>query len=237
MSPDQIARYRSKAATAAAAWHQTLGEAPTRHALILAMAVADLETGLGNIRGHNWGSVHKRTLNEAESSILLGHGVYPTGNDALATARGLFAPTQAPDELLVIDTSPIGPYFVWIWSFTSDLDAASKFLSILVGNRPPVRAIIDSASPTSLAAAMYATRYFEGTSKDPRENIRAYAGHIETCAARIESALLGWPPSSATANAPAAPAPPLQERRAGLGWWLAGIAALGIGVALIGRRA
>jgi hypothetical protein len=237
MTPDQIARYRSKAATCAAAWQQTLGEAPTRHALILAMAVADLETGLGNIRGHNWGSVHKRTLNGAESSILLGHGIFPTGNDALAAARGLLAPTQAADELLIIDTGPIGPYFVWIWSFTNDLDAASKFLTILVANRPPVRAILDTATPASLSAAMYATHYYEGTSKDPTENIRAYGRRIAACGTRIESALAGWPESAASASGqlPYGAAPP-EEKRAGLGWWLAGIAAVGLGVVLIGRR-
>jgi hypothetical protein len=241
MTPDQTARYRSKAATCAAAWQQTLGEAPTRHALILAMAVADLETGLGNIRGHNWGSVHKRTLNEAEASILLGHGLYPTGNDALAAARGLLASTQAADELLIIDASPIGPYFVWIWSFTSDLDAASKFLSILVGNRPPVRAILDTATPAALSAAMYGTHYYEGTSKNPADNIRAYSRRIEACSARIESALRGWPESSGGgppgAAAPAGGPPAPEEKRAGLGWWVAGIAALGFGLVVFGRRA
>jgi hypothetical protein len=241
VSPEQIARYRTKAATAAAAWQEVLGEAPTRVALILAMAVADLETGLGNIKGRNWGSVHKRTLSEAESSILLGHGIFPTGNDVLATARGLLAPTQAPDELLIIDRSPVGPYFVWIWSFRSDFDAAKKFLEILIKRRATVRAIIDSASPTALSAAMYATHYFEGTSKDPRENIRAYAGRIQACAERLESALLGWPPAPPSAGGAVAGvgtwSPPAPERRSGVGWWLAGIAALGVGMVLLGRRA
>jgi hypothetical protein len=243
VKPDEIMRYRTKAATCAAAWQQTLGEAPTRHALILAMAVADLETGLGNIRGHNWGSVHKRTLTDVEASVLLGHGIYPTGNDALAAARGLLASTQAADELLVIDASPIGPYFVWIWSFTSDLDAAGKFLSILIGNRASVRAIIDTATPASLSSAMYATRYYEGTSKNPADNVRAYGRRIEACAVRIETALTGWPDGSAGGGAGGAPpgAPPgsppaPEQKRAGLGWWIAGIAALGFGVVLLGGR-
>ena len=104
-----------------------------------------------------------------------------------------------------------------------------------------MRAIIDSASPTALSAAMYATHYFEGTSKDPRENIRAYAGRIQACAERIESALLGWPPASPSAGGAAAGvgtwSPPAPERRSGVGWWLAGIAALGVGMVLLGRRA
>ena len=239
MKPDEITRYRTKAATCAAAWQQTLGEAPTRHALILAMAVADLETGLGNIRGHNWGSVHKRTLTDVEASVLLGHGIYPTGNDALAAARGLLASTQAADELLVIDASPIGPYFVWIWSFTSDLDAAGKFLSILFGNRPSVRAIVDTATPASLSAAMYATHYYEGTSKNPADNVRAYGRRIEACAVRIETALTGWPDGSVGGGAGSVPpgsAPAPEEKRAGLGWWIAGIAALGFGFVLLGGR-
>lgn len=234
MSPDEITRYRSKAATCAAAWQAALGEAPTRHALILAMAVADLETGLGNIRGHNWGSVHKRVPSDAESAILLGHGIFPTGNDALVAARGLLAPTQTPDELLVIDSSPTGPYFVWIWSFKNDFEAAKKFLTVLIGNRPAVRAVIDGASSNALATAMYATHYYEGNDKNPAENIRAYARLIDAHVTRIESALNGWPPGGPAAR----PTPPAaDEKRPAVGWWLAGIAAVSLGFVFLGRRA
>lgn len=236
MTPDQINRYRAKAATVAMAWQQAVGEAPTRHALILAMAVADFETRLGDAGGtwrgeHNWGAIHKRSLTPEEGAVLLGHGVYPSGDDALRTARGLLTP--GANEALHIDKSKTGPYFAWFWAFDNDTDGAAKYLEILVRRRPGVRAVIDTASPTELAAAMYASRYYEGTSSDPRENIRAYAARIEEYRARVESALAGWPP-----NAPTVPteAPPAIAKRGGAGWWLAGIALVGVGAFFMTRR-
>ena len=143
-----------------------------------------------------------------EASILLGHGVYPTGDDALRTARGLL--TAGAREALHIDKNDVGPYFAWFWAFDNDTDGAAKYLEILVRNRPTVRAVIDTASATELAAAMYASRYFQGTSADPRENIRAYAARIEDYRARVESALLGWPAST---TSPPGPAPvPVADR-------------------------
>jgi hypothetical protein len=236
MTPDEIARYQRKAGVVASAWQRVLAEAPTRHALILVMAVADFETRLGDAGGtwrgeHNWGAIHKRSLSPEEASILLGHGVYPTSDDTLRTARGLL--TAGPNEALHIDKGTIGPYFAWFWAFDGDVDGAAKYLEILVRNRATVRAIIDRASPTELAAAMYASRSFEGTSKDPRENIRAYASRIEERAARVESALLGWPPGAL----PLPAAPPVAEtKRAGAGWWLAAIGLVGFGAFYIGRR-
>ena len=134
VSPEQIARYRTKAATAAAAWQEVLGEAPTRVALILAMAVADLETGLERHQAARGATsttgvaVHKRTLSAGGARRFFWvTASIPRGNDVLATARGLLAPTQAPDELLIIDQSPVGPYFVWIWAFpTATSTGAAK---------------------------------------------------------------------------------------------------------------
>jgi len=239
MSPDQIARYQQKASIVAAAWQQLLGEAPTRHALVLAMAVADFETRLGDAGGtwrgeHNWGAIHKRSLTSDELAILLGHGVYPTGDDALRTARGLL--TAGPNEALHIDKNSVGPYFVWFWAFDNDVDGAAKYLEILVRKRPAVRAVIDTASPTELAAAMYASHYYEGTSSDARESIRAYAARIEEYVARVESALTGWPSSASAPPAPAAGSP-VSPKRPSAAWWFAGIALVGFGAFYMGRRA
>jgi hypothetical protein len=238
MTPQEIARYQLKAGVVATAWQRVLNEAPTRHALILAMAVADFETRLGDARGtwrgeHNWGAVHKRRLTSDELAILLGHGIYPTDDEALRTARGLL--TAGPNEALHIDKNRVGPYFAWFWAFGNDVDGAAKYLEILVRHRPPVRAIVDSASPTELAAAMYATRYFEGTSKDPNENIRAYAARVEDYVARIEAALAGWPPAP-TPGAPQPPPPDGPTPRSASGWWLAGLALVGLGAFVLGRR-
>lgn len=236
MSPDQVSRYRAKANVVVDAWQRTLGESPTRHALILAMAVAEFETRLGDAGGtwsgeHNWGAIHKRSLTSAESSILLAHGVYPTDDAALRTARGLL--TSGANEALHIDRNRIGPYFVWCWAFASDVEAAGKYLSVLIKERPGVRAIIDTTSPTDLAAAMFASRYFEGTSKDPQENIHAYGAHVAEYAEQIEVALEGWPEAAPGAPPNAGNAPP---RRSKAGWWIAGIALLGVGAVVLGRR-
>jgi hypothetical protein len=243
MTSEQIARYLRKAGVVAAAWLQTLGEPPTRHALILAMAVADFETRLGDAGGtwrgeHNWGAVHKRSVTPDEAAILLGHGVYPSDDDALRTARGLLP--AGPNEALHIDKNRVGPYFVWLWAFDNDTDGAAKYLEILVRNRPSVRAVIDTATPIELASAMYVSRYYEGTSRDPSENIRTYAARIEDYAFRVETALQGWPPPPLP-SAPSAARPPLPgasaaEKRGAAGWWLAGIALVGVGAFFMGRR-
>ena len=242
MSPEEITRYQRKAGVVAEAWQRALGESPTRHALVLALAVADFETRLGDAGGlwrneHNWGAIHKRAVSSNELAILMGHGVYPTGDDALVTARGLLP--AGTNEALHIDRNSIGPYFAWFWAFDNDVDGAAKYLQILVRNRPTVRAVIDTASPTELAAAMYASHYFEGTSKDPKENIRTYAARIEDYVARVESALLGWPtvtpPTASLSDVAIAvrsrPTPPR-----GAGWWLAGLALVGVGAFYMGRR-
>ena len=95
------------------------------------------------------------------------------------------------DEVLAQDTSPGGgPYFTWFWSFANDVDAAKKFLEVLVKVRPGVRSIIDQATPEELARAMFASRYFEGFhANDPEANIRDYARNITATGKAIEAAL------------------------------------------------
>lgn len=182
--------YRAKAATAAQAWTNVFGRPISQNALILVLAVGDLETGLGNVPGNNWGSVHKRTLTPDEHAILEQHSLLPS-NANLAEARTLLPP--GPSEMLFVDTGPSGPYFVWLWAFPDDLSAATKFLQVLVQQRPGVSAIIDTATPNQLAAAMYASKYFTGNSTDPQTNVNAYAGLIAKHAQTIAPALQGAP--------------------------------------------
>jgi hypothetical protein len=96
-----------------------------------------------------------------------------------------------------------------------------------------------------LAAALYTTKYFEGTSRDPQENIRAYGAQVAAYAAKIESALQGWPPAM-PAGPPPAPgpfagggprsAPPALAKGGSSLWWWAGIACVGVGAFYYGRR-
>ncbi len=201
-----IDRYLRKAEIALSAWRDLFGEMPTRNALVRVMSVAEFETKMGDTGLHNWGGVQKRGLRPDEASILLGHGVFPSGGDeALRSARGLLR--QGPNEILARDTSPIvGPYFTWFWSFASEVDAAKKFLEVLVAQRPGVRAILGRASPEELARAMYASRYYEGFHKgDPEANIRDYARNIRAIGAAIEAAITGTklaaPKSGSSSNA------------------------------------
>ena len=108
-------------------------------------------------------------------------------------------------ETLALDTSPvIGPYFTWFWSFSDDVDAAKKFLEVLVLQRPGVRAILDSAGPDELARAMFESRYYEGFhKKDPEANIRDYARMIGATGALIEAALGGAPGGPGASSAAA----------------------------------
>jgi hypothetical protein len=207
LDPVAVARYVNKANVVAAAWRSLFNVAPQKHAVILAMAVAEFETHLGDAGGtwkgeHNWGAVHKRSLTSAEASALSTRGISPNGGEAAVTAaRGVIAPT-ATDEALHIDDSPTGKYFVWFFAFPSDVEAAKKFLQTLIANRPGVRAVIDQGTAADVARAMYVSKYFTGVHKNDSEaNIADYAKNVSAKAQAIESALslAGWEPSHAGA--------------------------------------
>jgi len=226
--------YNAKAAIAAQAWLALFGKPIGLNALTLVLAVGDLETGLGNVPGHNWGSVHKRTLTPDEQAILEAHSLLPSAAN-LAEARTLLAP--GPSEMLFVDTGPGGAYFVWLWAFPDDLSAATKFLQVLVQQRPGVAAILDTATPQQLAAAMYSSRYFTGNSTDPNTNINAYAALIAKHAQAISPVIQGGGGSSGASSGAGggqlgAPAP---SKSAGAGLVLLavllGIAAYKIGSA------
>jgi hypothetical protein len=200
--PSPLARYQDKATALASAWSSLFGTAIDPHSLILCMAVAELETNLGDWDGsHNWGGIYKRTLTKSEESALASSGVTPTSPNALARARAILTP--GTNEILRIDSAPPprGAYFVWSWAFPDDVAGATRFVKVLVHDRPQVSAILASASPVELAAAMYATHYYEGTSTDPAANIAGYGHNIAHHASAIAGVLGGWmPPGSAVAG-------------------------------------
>jgi hypothetical protein len=204
IGPSDIARYVNKANVVTAAWRSLFNVVPSRPAVILAMAVAEFETHLGDAGGtwkgeHNWGAVHKRGLTSAESSALSSHGISPNGGEAsVKAARAILAPT-APDEALHIDDSPHGKYFVWFYAFPSDVEAAKKFLTTLIANRPVVRSVIDQGTAADVARAMYDSKYYTGVHKDAASNVADYAKNVAAKASTIESALslAGWNPGHA----------------------------------------
>jgi hypothetical protein len=205
LDPTKIARYVNKANVVTAAWRSLFNALPTKHAVILSMAVAEFETHLGDAGGswkgeHNWGAVHKRSLTQAEASTLSSHSIVPTGGEAaVASARSVVTPT-APDEALHIDDSPNGKYFVWFWAFPNHVEAAKKYLTTLIANRPGVKSVIDQGTANDVARAMYQSKYFSGVHKgDDEANINDYAKNVASNALAIESALsmAGWDPAHA----------------------------------------
>jgi hypothetical protein len=52
LDPTKIARYVNKANIVTAAWRALFGAVPTKHSVILAMAVAEFETHLGDAGAH-----------------------------------------------------------------------------------------------------------------------------------------------------------------------------------------
>jgi hypothetical protein len=233
-----VRRIWRKGKTAVDAWRRVIGAVPSKHAVIRAMSVAEFETRMGDA-GHssgdrswlgefNWGAVQKRALTPEESANLRAHGVSPGGGeDAVFAARRLLH--AGKDEALHRDSSPrTGWYFVWFWAFKSELEAASKFLEVLVKNRPNVAAIIDTASAGELAAAMYASHYYEGRHEDPAQNIADYAQAIASTGGRIEAALADWTPATAPRIPSDDPSPATARR------WGAGVV---VGLGLLGAVA
>jgi hypothetical protein len=228
--PDPVARIRAKALALVTAWRRVLGETPSMNAVRLVLSVAELETRMGDAWGpgeHNWGGTQKRGLSAAERQVLATNGISADGGkDAVRRARELLAP--GPNEALHRDYSPAGGwYFVWFWSFPNDVDAAVNFVEILVRRRPTVRAILDRTSPHDLAAAMYATHYYEGHhAGDPAANIADYANGLARVGAPITQALVGW-------TIPSDRPPP--ERASSSSGALVGLGLLGLAIAT--RRA
>jgi hypothetical protein len=202
LDPAKIARYVNKANIVTAAWRALFGAVPAKHAVILSMAVAEFETHLGDAGGswkgeHNWGAVHKRSLKQDEVAKLAASAISPTGGEAAVASARAILPPAAPDEALHIDDSPNGKYFVWFWAFPNHVEAAKKYLTTLIANRPGVRSVIDAGTAGDVATAMYQSKYYSGVHN--AANIADYAKNVATKALAIESALsmAGWDPARA----------------------------------------
>jgi hypothetical protein len=74
---------------------------------------------------------------------------------------------------------------------------------VLVQQRPGVAAILDTATPQQLAAAMYSSQYFTGNSTDPATNINAYATLIANHANTISPVISTLGGSSGASSGPA----------------------------------
>lgn len=237
-----MSRFQDKAETLVTAWQSLFGSAPSFVAMVNAMAVAELETRMGDAwpGENNWGAVIKRGLSASESETLRANGIAPSGGGpALAAARALLVP--GANESLHRDSSPgRGPFFAWFWSFPTAAQAARKFIEVLVGGRSGVRSIIDHASPDELARAMFEAHYYEGFHKDdPEANIRDYATAVRRARGAIEAGLRASSPHAPPASPPVGPSPSAggQGSSGFAGAGFAALAVLGVIVVTRGRRA
>jgi len=190
-------RWVEKATAYAKAWQDVFpGDVTSTWAVALALAVAQHETWCGDAWAgeHNWGGVQLGGLNQAEQACLGTAGITPTPQN-LATARqALFtAGLTRQGGALHIDSSPTPQgkryYFAWFAEFPDDEQGAAYFIKVIAKNRPSCAAVLKQAlgawraDSLALAAAMYATHYYEGF-HDPNQpggkqaNIQDYGSAI-----------------------------------------------------------
>ncbi len=225
-----IERWYRKASAYADGWKSIFSVYPSKDNVALGLSVAEHETECGDAwpGEENWGAIQKRVPTPAEHAVI-GNvklvRVAPDGKaipllEAIANATtdarakldaavlsGAVAP---PDhEALHIDSSPTtGFYFVWFWAFPTEAEGAAKFIHVLAQNRPSCRVILESSPKPAdggchqLAAAMYATHYYEGV-HDPHNpggveaNIDDYTNALSRLRPTIAAALLAWSPGAA----------------------------------------
>ena len=186
------ARYAAKAQILKAAWRVRFGTDPTLTATLNAMAVAELETEMGDAWAgeNNWGAILKRGVTADEAKTLRRTGLRATqGMPSLVAARQLLEPGD--NEVLHRDWLPGNrAFFAWFWAFETPLEGATKFLDVFVAKTKGVRAIIAWAPPEKLARVMFEGGYYTGThADDPEANIAAYATRLRFQRSAIQSRL------------------------------------------------
>lgn len=219
----EVRRWYAKANAFASGWRLELSSDPPLSAVVLGLAVAQLETACGDVWPgvHNWGAVQSRVPSTLERKVLVDAGVPPSpanaalGQAALARAieEGVIPPN--PTGSLQCDSSPTsGYYWVFFQAFPDDAAGATRFVHVLAVSRPQCRTVLmtPGASEAELAAAMYASGYYEGT-HDPstqegkQANIAAYASAIRSWTPRIRAVLGTWTPGANPPSIMPAPDP------------------------------
>jgi len=168
-------------------WVPTLGgEEPTVAELQMVGAISSGEGGYGR-------AVYK--LLDISPGENYGH-VLSTVNDSNnwgATQKKAKAPECDVNSFPATDSSPRlvspqnpkGYYNACYHRHATPQDGAISYLRTLMIARPTVRTAVRSGDANQVAREMFRTHYFEGFSKDPEKNIRAYAGRIRGAAERI----------------------------------------------------
>lgn len=215
-----VSRWYTKANALAYGWKSQYNEDPPKSAVILGLAVAQLETHCGDVwpGAHNWGAVQLRVLTHAEDEVLHDAELVPTPSNVRAGQQALQEAIEAckipliKNGSLQVDSSPRlktaenprGYYWVFFQTFASDNEAAERFVHVLSYNRPACHQVLMSpaGSEQELAAAMRASGYYEGvhdnkTPEGRQANIDAYASVLRGITPDIRKSLVDWTPGAA----------------------------------------
>jgi hypothetical protein len=150
------------------AFSQVMNRAPSAYELQAIQAIALHETGMGQIGqfagSHNWGAVQCPGTWGAEEC--------PPGC------------TMGKDSTPTTRSKP-----VCFRSYPDDVAGAVDLVRNLTIARPRTLRTLASGDADAIAGAMYAERYYTGTSSDPAQNIALYAGGIARRAAELARGL------------------------------------------------
>jgi hypothetical protein len=146
-----------------AAWLRVMGRPATMPEIQGVQAIALHETGYGQLgffpKSHNWGAV--------QCPGTWGATACPAGcimgKDSLPPAAGKTDAVTKP---------------VCFRSYPEDVAGAVDLVRNLTTARPRTMKALATGDADQIAAAMYAERYYTGTSKVPAANIAVYAGGI-----------------------------------------------------------
>lgn len=191
MSSDPTARWLTKANVYAAAYEHVFSKFPSKHHVLFALAVAQLETQCGDLLDGNWGGTTSGHLNAEELSVLANAGLSPDNADDIAKAQAI---VSRPSAVLERDADSRGWYWIFFFRPATPVIGAEYFVKILVQQRAACAAILDDDNATfdELARAMYLSHYFSGVSKDPETNINAYSDRLQAIEPGIVAALNSW---------------------------------------------
>lgn len=227
-------RWHQKADALVQGWSRVFGYAPTLHAVVLALSVAQHETRCGDSwpGEFDWGATTLRALTAAERKVLADAGIYPTIGagrvEAAARAQAaLEAAGLAPSNGVIhcdstTDDKGTHPYFVYFFRGQDDADGARYFVHLLA-EKKAAKAVLETPAGTEqgLAQAMYRAGYFWGfhphkkyVGKDGKEhdgnqeNVDDYANSLRALTPGIRLALKDWVPMGGPVDAaPPKPAP------------------------------
>jgi len=208
------AEWYAKADSLVAA-HAALGfPAPSWHAAVLELCVAQHETNAGDAmfdaRGsaHDWGACTLRMLSPIEAARVKNFSPVLSNIPAAQLAEADLAPD---DGVLWCDSHPIsggGTQRYWVWFIRADTDevGAEPFVKTICRTLAEQAALDDDkATPFSLAAAMYYAHYYTGF-HDPSQpggidlNISDYDRALEIEFKLISRVLADWHPKGSTWN-------------------------------------